>query len=344
MLKKMLAILLSTAMVLGLGVQVYAAQEDAEVTQNTETQRPMDEILNRYHAKSFELSSPNGNASRSVQTSETIKQDTINELRDAGYEAYDVNPDTYATLEEQLNTDFSEMGLTHDSSYIIIIGGESTSGNCARLAPDVEGVTPDFGDSSFTYTYNGVTYAMRSVTVTAAEDNRLRETSSIELVTELNWVSVKDILNVPITILTSINDYFRLGTLWSLLGLLPDVEPTQRDSIDYRGSSNWTITYTQVYDTVNQKWYNRSSVDYVTMHFSVLYTNYDAVNNCYDSYYEDGIYCNTYSDYYYDTAWQREMAAVAHLNYTMYSSPVNKVVYQVDDIVVLTHHRTAYVD
>lgn len=343
MFKKMLAILLSTSMILGLGVPVYAAQEDTDVTQNTETQRPMEEILNRYHAKSFELSFSNGNSSRSVQTSETIKQDTINELQDAGYEVYDVNPRTYADLEEQLNTDFGEMGLTPDDSYIVVISGENGSQKTylqRRLGPDISMEDDDIGGTStFSYIHNGTTYTMRYVTITNANvsDNALFEETTYQLSNIQYFDEIKDVLGEYLVahaeekivekLLKKSGEYIEesielipfVGDICTVAFLLGDVADVflqdpltlvDPGTLIFRAGAAWTRSYIQVYDKGIGQWVTTQCSSYAVTHahFNAAYV-YNSATNAPEQI--GDVLCNdTVYSPYYNNAAQRKLRAV----------------------------------
>lgn len=342
MFKKMLAILLSTSMILGLGVPVYAAQEDTDVTQNAETQRPMEEILNRYHAKSFELSFSNGNSSRSVQTSETIKQDTINELQDAGYEVYDVNPSTYADLEEQLNTDFGEMGLAPDDSYIVVISGENGSQETYlqhRWGPDISVENDDFGGTStFSYVYNGTTYTMRYVTITNADvPDELFVSESYQLSNIQYLDDIADVLGdflvaavgekIVEELLEKSGEYIKestklipfVGDICTVTSLLVDVADAafqnplalvDPGTLMFRAGAAWTRSYIQVYDKGIGQWVTTQCSSYAVTHahFDAAYV-YDSATNA-PKQVGDILRDDTVYSPYYNDAGQRKLRAV----------------------------------
>ena len=129
MFKKMIALVLCCIMVLPLCSPVFAVPADND--QGQYDSRSMEEILSDYHTKSRQIENQSnaGTYSRSNQTSDTVRQDAVSELKAAGYEAYDVNPDTYASVEAELNTDLSDIGLDPESSYIVVISGENSNAN-----------------------------------------------------------------------------------------------------------------------------------------------------------------------------------------------------------------------
>ena len=132
----------------------------------------VESILNNYHEKAFAAQAASDTTSyspRSGDSALTLEQETVNELNAAGYEAYNVTSDNYDFIEEELGTDLSSLGITNNGSYIVVISGEDST---ARSGSG-RAIVPQPGDggagSSFVYSYEGVNYTMRYVTVTAAE-------------------------------------------------------------------------------------------------------------------------------------------------------------------------------
>ena len=141
----------------------------------------VEEILDEYHRKAFEREMQGDTEtastwSRRGGSAKTLEEETVEALTNAGYEAYNVTAGNYDTLEAQLYTDFGEMGLDPNGSYIVVISGGDgeASGNSAgansRVRPetDLEGPPGSTGNASFEYTQDGTTYTMRYVTVTSA--------------------------------------------------------------------------------------------------------------------------------------------------------------------------------
>lgn len=126
MFQKMIALLVIFAMLVPLSSAVAADEPTSQPT--------IEEILDGYHEKAFaaQTAEENGGASAYARSgsgsSQTLEQETVDELTAAGYEAYNVTEDNYEALEESLHTDFSEMGLDPNSSYVVVISGEDPSG------------------------------------------------------------------------------------------------------------------------------------------------------------------------------------------------------------------------
>ena len=98
----------------------------ANDTEPTET-RTVEDILNEYHEKSFALetaeagTNPAFRSGRSGSSGKSLEEETVEELTAAGYEAYHVTSSNYGELEANLHTDFADMGLDPEGSYIIVL-------------------------------------------------------------------------------------------------------------------------------------------------------------------------------------------------------------------------------
>ena len=106
--KKIVSLLLILTMLVTLSPAVAADDSSATPT--------VEEILNSYHVKAFEakIAEERDGAStysRRSGTEKTPEEEAVDELTAAGYEAYNVTPENYYSLEEALHTDFSTLGL-----------------------------------------------------------------------------------------------------------------------------------------------------------------------------------------------------------------------------------------
>lgn len=157
---------------------------------------------------------------------------------------------------------------------------------------------------------------------------------------ELNVTSVPPIVDLGFTVVTSLHDLWGIGTITSLLtAIMPDYEPTYSDMLDYCGGTNWTVTYTQIYNTSNETWSTYSSVEYVKMRYFIDYRYYDAFTNQYEEYSRNGVYGTSYSTYYYSNTWSQEAAIQAFLYGGRLYDTIERVEYKVGNTVVLTHDR-----
>lgn len=306
----------------------------------------IEDILNDYHAKAFAAQNGGaGNASRSG-SGMTPEQEAIEELAEAGYTAYNVTADNYDALQESLKTDFSELGLDPEGSYIIVISGEddTSSGNPNSRV----GSLPEYdhvgggGDEipTFTYTYNAKTYTMRYVTVTAADNNALGLVDDVNLLKGFDVDDAWNVLNLPISILSSLGLAPTTGIIYSLVSsILPETDTSQFRSMIYQGGTNWTIKYLQVYNSESKSWQLSACTEYVTMRYFITNTYYEPSTNQYESKSTSGSYPTLYSTYYYDNDLMKDRAAYAYENDYHYFDKIEFVKYQFNGEDIITHYR-----
>ena len=316
----------------------------------------IEEILNEYHLKAFD-SQTQGDTdtastwSRRGSNAKTLEQETVDTLTDAGYEAYNVTTDNFEYLEAELNTDFAGMGLDPNGSYIVVIHGEeqtesvSTGGQSTfAFLPGLEQAPGDGGgETFFTYTYNGQTYYMRYVTVTANDNTALGMTNGKELFVDMTvdemwdamdkYVTVISVLPVVGAATSSLYDIFSL--------LLPNIDSTQPDSLFYRGATNWTVTYLEIWDSSNANWRCCANVEYATMRYFMNYTYYVPRTDHYDQETTSDTYGVVYSESYDDRELMKYRAAFA-FEYSPTAGwwdMVEEVSYLYDGEIIITHQR-----
>lgn len=324
MFKKIIALSLTFALLAPIGA-VQAADHEA----STPT---LEEILNEYHQKAFQEQATGISL---CSDGKTLEAETVEALNNAGYEAYYVTDDNYDSLETTLQADFSAMGLSKDSSYIVTFGIENPSGDKIEID---DGGLGGGSASSFFYEYNGTDYLMRYVTVTAASDAALSQTSAVEL-------NTNELPNGVETVCRIIADRTVLGHVWSLLDIIESNLPTGVDtvsnSIIYQACSVWNMQYLQIFDASTAQWLNAASTEYVSQACYVHYTYYDADFN---QYLQESAYHflgNSYAKYY-DTDSIKQLATIAFAKDTVYYDYLMTVKYAQDDVVVITHQRHLY--
>lgn len=337
--KKAIALLLICCMMMGMTVSATAEAAPAPT---------IEEILNEYHQKSFENAQENtSSANARSGGGKTLEEETVDALNNAGYEAYNVTAENYDALEESLQTDFAEMGLDPNGSYIIAISGEDNapSNPNSRLMdpPSYDLVDPGTGGySSFTYTYNGTTYTMRYVTVTPTltENIHLRMLSEVNLMDDLSESQREDILNQTLSIVSLVPQFSVQATLLSLLiNSFPNANATTPQSLIYQAGSVWTTTYTQVYDAHFKEWELSACVEYVTQQDFVFYTYFNPATKLYESTSSSGFVSTIYSAHYNDKEYMKQIAAIAFENNAYLLDIVEEVMYHFNDETVIIHQR-----
>ena len=345
MYKNLIAIFLSCVMLVSISPAVAA--EDATVKPTIE------EILNEYHRKAFEAESGDtegtaANYSRSSSSGDdSLAQETVDTLNAAGYEAYSLTPANYDTLETELKTDFSSMGLDPNGSYIVVISGEDTDSSSNPNArggarPDQDIFDDDGGaPTSFEYTYEGKTYWMRYVTITPIDMDELGLISDpIDLLDEYGSDDLAASLDVPINIFSSLGLIPYTGTLWSLIfSPILNADSIESRELEYTGKTNWTITYTEVYDFSDSKWIQRAAIEYVTMSYDIIHRYYDPSKNRIVTDVIDGIYGITYSQEYNNKEHMKSLAVLAIEHDSCWLDEVTYVEYKFAKKTIITHYR-----
>ena len=262
MMKKLTARILVVSMLASLSFTVGAEET---------TERPsVEEILNNYHQRAFEAEMQGGEDtaatwSRSGGSEITLEQETVEELTEAGYEAYNVTGDNYDTLEAELNTDFADMGLDPDGNYIVVINGgtaETQASAGARVSPDMGFDQVENGDGyPATYTYNGVTYSVRYITVTSEDDSDLKDSVDY-YVREKGSIPEAWAELAEFTITSGADALTRFPVL-SVLSLLIEmsddstVTPMEPGDLMVHAKTSWTRYFIQVQSIHDDIWYTR---------------------------------------------------------------------------------------
>lgn len=315
--KRMIALFLTLAMLVSLAPAVVA--------DDTVPRRTVEEILNEYHEKAFEAeiageTSAATYSPRSGSPEKTLEQETVDTLNAAGYEAYNVTAENYEAIETQLQTSFDDMGLDPNGSYIIAISGEDTenetaSGIGARAAVPA----PDWGGSTdtFTHTYNGTTFTMRTITVTSTDDPNYAKATSIDLLSRYGENFFSNFADTYISIfLDVICAPIDVGTFLSLMGLSTEADYVVRNgTLEFHAGATWHRKFTQVWQSYTESWLSGSAVEYVNIisycDGLVLNTStgdfQQVTNNQYNA--------TRYSDYYYNLTKQRDEAALGYRTY-----------------------------
>ena len=312
----------------------------------------VEEILNDFHQKSFAAQSADerGTAatySRNSNSGNTLVQETVDRLNAAGYEAYHVTASNYNTLEAELNTDFASMGLDPNGSYIVTISGEDSSNtNHTRgIGDNLITPTPDpghgGGTTNFMYTYNGVTYHMRYVTVTPAEIGEFGLISDpIDLIDKYGADDLAASLAIPITILSSLGVLPFTGSLYSLIfSDILNADSIASTKLEYTGKTNWTVTYTQVYNFSDSTWNMRTGIEYVTMSYDIVHRYYDSSENRMVTDVVDELYGIVYSQHYNSKEYMKYRAVLAEQHNNYWLDEVTYVEYQFDGETIITHYR-----
>ena len=330
MFKRILSMILCITLVCLIAMPV-TADETKETKQTQETARSMEEILNDYHARSAALTTAGANSRAASTDAKTqLKQETIAELNAAGYSAYDVNPVSYNDLEETLQTDFSQMGLDPNGSYIIVISGEEGEEEEEKPANGTRDATqpphlydPEFpgGGDTFFYKRGNKSYLMRYLTVVSSGGEDLKDWDIIRSNEYSDPTWLLNFLSAANYIVGESVDQYDSTYVDIVLTLLSVfiTEPDDINGIEWEAIASWKIKYTQIYRTgqfVWNEWQSCSAVERVYVHYNIKATYYDETAGSDHeggtvTATEEGEYGILKTEHYDDTDWQKSAAAAA---------------------------------
>ena len=346
MLKKIIALLLSCVMLLS--IVPAAAAEDAPAAPAP----TIKEIMDEYRRKSFEAQFADQldaatYSGRSSANSNTLEQETVVALTAAGYEAYNVTANNYASLEILLATDFEQMNLDPNGNYIVVVGGENLLESFvpqSRVAP-----LPEYdhigdgsgGDPTFQYTYNGTTYTMRNVFIFATDDPIAIKAETVNLLnSQPNLSNLDNLLN---SVLYAVVDYILedclipvpLGTIASMCGLsVFNFKNYDQSILELQVGAAWTRVYTQVWSETLQEWLYGAMVEYTDITSCVtgrLYNGIRWVNLT-----EDPSNETIYSEYFHDPNWRKQTAIRGHYSGQMIQDRTGSITFKFEDQDVVT--------
>lgn len=263
-----------------------------------------DEILQEYYNENNRLKSTN-DLSRQVVNSDMLAEkielqtQTVEKLNNAGYKAYSVTVENFASIQAELETDFGELGLQETGNYIIMVSGEEDKNGSSRATES----------GWYYYSYNDSIYKMRRLTITAADEPSFAKADQVDL---LDTGLGNFIVNCLDAVIGMGLDVLQpgLGTVASILGLSVEmIEPTPSEVFSYIGSANWTREYTQVWHEAENKWKNGACVEKVYAIGEVNGHYYNKQTNQM-TYIDNEIDINTYySDAYFNSNLSNQEAA-----------------------------------
>ena len=310
----MIALLLILAMLVSIAPAVVA---DDTVPKPT-----VEEILDEYHQKAFEAEAAGETAtastySRSGSSGKTLEQETVDTLNAAGYEAYNVTAENYEALEAQLKTDFADIGLDPDGSYIIAISGEEPEDSTASGISPRAMVPVDPGGGGgvadnvpFYYTCAGTTYQMRYLTITRTDNPAFFQHDSARVADIVDYSNWDSVLNFVASVFAEkILDISELGTILSILGLAQDIlYVPDANSFTLQCAALWTRKYIQIWNSFYSEWRYATCSEYVKT--DSTYSGYIYDDDSEDTRYESKVAERTIYSAYYNNPTQMKINAV----------------------------------
>lgn len=322
--RKLIALLMIIVTMLSLALPAFA---------DSGASTSMEDILVEYHSDAMKLSESAPSAYRTGKASTSLDEltaNTVSKLRRIGYDAYTLSSKTYEALEKSLDTDFSEIGLKKDCTYIVVLGDEPMGGAQAQSTTG----------STFTYTYNSKQYRLRCVTITSADDSKYTKATYTDLLTSHTKSFVENLLNTVISVvLDNISAKWQLGTIASVFGLkLVNFENVGNTTMLFNAGTSWVRVYTQVYDDNMNQWVYGSMVEYAKKGCKVTGTRYNAsIGEC-EFYSSDEKRDYTYTEHYSSPTWRNEQAIIRTISgLPVMSERTGSVTYKRGGTTIVTH-------
>lgn len=266
--------------------------------------RSVEDILNSYQEEKL-LIEANGEYSESERYAlfKALKDTRNSALVVSGYEVIEVNEDNYYEVEDVLQSDLSIIGLSPNQTYTIIVSEES-DGTPLRSSPS----------SSFSYSYNGTSYTLRYLTVTADDSDDYAQATSVNVLNSSIKTIIKNCLDTAVSAYISAVSS-ALGTVSSICGLtISDFWDNHNATMYLNGATNWTRKYTQVWSSYDQAWVFGACVEYVYVASYMSGYYYNATTNLMTAVPANESTCTKYSSYYYNTTWQKNRAVQNYIN------------------------------
>ncbi len=290
-------------------VMMFAFSANA-VAAEVNTVKSVDEILDEYREKCRELEMNNG-AARTASVGATraeLRAETVSELNAAGYEAYELTPSNREAVESALATDFDEMGLNPNGSYVVVASGENMNSRAAG--------------NSFSYTYGGQTYTLRYLTVMPGDDEagsgytQISDGSCID-------TSVRDTVvaffNAGLMLIDEVAET-DLGTIADICGVvISNIGFSDESNVTLFGKTEWTRYYTQVFDSYDQAWAYGSCTDRADCEAYFAGWYFDRAEGVAIDVDRTTVYETLYSANCYNSTWRNQQAVIAYLNGNTYA-------------------------
>ena len=347
MLKKIIAALVIFCMLIPLSSVVAADTPSAKPT--------VEEILDEYHRKSMEAQDASAYSRSASDPEPSLEQQTVDQLTNAGYEAYNVTAENYDAVQDSLQTDLSVLGLDPNSSYIIVVSGEDPSNANDRSSRLTDALLPPHeweggsggggsSNSEYLYLYNGKAYRLRNLIITASDNSAYGKTSDCKPFEEPSGENyVANVADVALSILLdAISEELHLGTIASLLGLsVNDINSsytrTSFENVTMFAHSQWTRTFVQVYSEGYMEWRYTTMTQYVDVatHFAGYYYSYET--NSYQEFPKSSSTTRIYSPHYLDWEWVKAESVRRYISETRFYDRIYQIEFTCDSQVVMRH-------
>lgn len=256
-----------------------------------------------------------------------IQNETVDQLKVLGHLAYSVTTDTYDSIQNELETDLSQLGLERGRNYIIIVGNGSNSTAATRATES----------GWYYYPYEGVMYKMRTLTITAADDPYMAKADYADLINTKERQLIIDCLDTLISVGLDAM-CAGLGTVASICGLSIDmILPDQNCTMLFHAATNRTEIHTQVWSEAYNQWRTGAYVEQAYCSYYISGHYYSADSNTMEAFPQDISSKTLYSEYYFNSNWTNNMAAQYFDSTYQIADTVGSVPYTYGDTELFVH-------
>lgn len=349
--KRIIAVTISIIILLAITVNASALSIDNSNTTIIGTKistekRSAESIFSSYQITIDRISCQSSISKSDKSTLTNSIRNTRNEtLTIAGYDVFEINSNTYNSAETALNTDFKEIGLDPECSYLIVLSGEPSQESTALAteAPlEVVANSPAQPGASFIYTYNGTQYLLRYLIVFPENDEASPGYAQTSMATLADTNVITLLNNCANTALSAYISAISapLGTVLSICGY-PNFNfgSMSNSRFDFYASTSWIRIYTQVFSNYDQAWFYCSSVEYATSVTSIYGHYYCATTGRFEVRDEAPVYTYFYSTHYGDFTWLKTQAVIAFLNGAPIYNKTGTMRYKYGTTVKITHYE-----
>lgn len=296
----------------------------------TSTTPKIEEILNEYFQKSLQRTNE---VSPLSLGDESLGGEAVNALTNAGYEAYYVTSSDYAALEDELMTDFASLGLNPTESYVVVISGDENDEVVpfGFSGPNASEDILDGLSSSFTYTQDGITYTMRTVTVTNVDKPGYLYKNTKYTLTEIDAIATYTGSILEALAYIGIDTLAKGLPVSSAISLLREwttdsnIVAQDTDDLMLNAATKWEKKYLQVWSSEAQKWLTAqcSSYAYSVSRASGYVYDYDTDEIVWIA--SEEIKTDTYSPYYNNREIRLQRAVSGFKDKVIYSDFTGKI-------------------
>ena len=289
------------------------------------------EILDRYHesaeqiALNYHITSSEEKCSEYYNEIDELSEETVAAVNNAGIEAYYVTGENRNEIGNELKTDLKDLGIEDNGRYIVIL--HTGDNECYASS-----------GAGFNYTYNGTSYLLRYLTLTAADNSSYGKASTVNVLSSSGRTVIQNCLDTALSIyISSISS--TLGTVASICGLSISMFSTAGTStLNMNCGTNWTRVYTQVWSSYDGRWGNGSCVEYARCSSYMSGQYYSASENSYVAVPQNGRSYTKYSSHYSDESWRKYNAVYyGYLNNWVQYDTTGAVKYYYGSALKITH-------